>query len=559
MSNPRLQVDIGANTKEFDSAIKNINTKLNDLSKNLMSAGAAFTKAFTLPIVGAAGVAVKAFDTQIKAEARLRAALIANGRQVNALFQDYRTFASELQKITTIGDESTLQMLQVAESMGLTGDSAKRAVKNAIAMSKAFKVNEQSAIRYTAALEQGDATMLTRYIRSLQAVEGEAEKVALAHDILAKAFETATAEAKVGLGPMEQLANDFGDLMEDIGALISNAINPFIERLRELVLRLQALDEPTKALYTGIALITAAIGPALIAFGSFIKLVTFAISPLVFKIAAIVAIIGGISLAIDYAIQNWDALKARIMDWSWWKNTILDMAAFFARYAPGMLGGQGQAAALALESMKTNPEDLGLPSVQSFEEYLSSLSDRLSKMIAGIFDFTGAVEDMQNTAQYVDLSLLPPDLAAPLDEVVEKWSSFENTFGQKLPTLLNNAEDIAGKFTDSFAQGLADVIAYGQSLGDMLEGLARQILREGIYRILMALFTGGTSAAMGAGTSFGSGILSGIGGIFGSLGSPLSMGKLPPMMGSTEVTGRFEIKGSDLVTVLSNANTRTLR
>lgn len=160
------------------------------------------------------------------------------------------------------------------------------------------------------------------------------------------------------------------------------------------------------------------------------------------------------------------------------------------------------------------------------------------------------------STDFVAGTMMPPE---DLDSIVASFEKMGQQLGDKLPVVLTQAQTFAKMFTESFAQGLAQVIAYGESLGDMLEGLARQILREGIYKILIALFTGGTGSALTTAGSFGSGLLSGIGGIFGSLGSPVSMGKLPPMMGKTEVYGRFEIKGSDLVTVLSNANTRTLR
>jgi hypothetical protein len=163
---------------------------------------------------------IKAYDVQIQAERKLAAAIKASGGEVRRTLKDYKNFASGLQDISTVGDEATLNMLSVAQSMGVTGDAAKLAVKEAIALSKAMGMSEQSAIRYTAALESGNSTMLARYLPTLRAIEGNAERTAKAHELLGNMFSQVTEEANSGLGPLRQLENAIGDLKETIGALI---------------------------------------------------------------------------------------------------------------------------------------------------------------------------------------------------------------------------------------------------------------------------------------------------------------------------------------------------
>ncbi|KKK67708.1 hypothetical protein LCGC14_2951370, partial [marine sediment metagenome] len=63
--------------------------------------------------------------------------------------------------------------------------AAARAAENAIALSAAFGINASSAIRYTAALEEGDTTMLNRYIPTLRQIKDDSERVAAAQRILA--------------------------------------------------------------------------------------------------------------------------------------------------------------------------------------------------------------------------------------------------------------------------------------------------------------------------------------------------------------------------------------
>jgi hypothetical protein len=172
---------------------------------------------------GAVGVALsargiaQAFATQEQAETKLRGALEANGRAVRALMADYKAFASQRQRETVVGDETTLGMLQQAEALGLTGEAAKRAVTEAIGLARALGMAEKSAVRYTASLAEGDTTMLNRYLPVLKEIDDQATRVAKAHELLANMFGVATEEANSNTGAYQQMKNAIGDIMEKIG------------------------------------------------------------------------------------------------------------------------------------------------------------------------------------------------------------------------------------------------------------------------------------------------------------------------------------------------------
>jgi len=216
----RLDVKIGADISSFTGQIKKASSTLNQFGNKVAGIGKIVSAGISTPLIAAAGLSVKAFDTQIQAEKRLEAALRSAGEFTQATLKDFKEFAISLQNVTTVGDESTLKLLQVAKSMGLTNEQAKRAAKNSIALSKSMGINEQSAIRYTAALEQGDSTMLNRYLPTLRQVEDDSERAAKAQELLGQMFGAATAEAQSGLGPLTQIKNTFGDLQEEIGAIV---------------------------------------------------------------------------------------------------------------------------------------------------------------------------------------------------------------------------------------------------------------------------------------------------------------------------------------------------
>lgn len=251
---------------------------LKAVGASMARAGRNLSVAVTAPIVALGFVAVKAFNTQERAEKQLEAALESNGREVKSLLADYKQFASALQGITTVGDETTLQMLQQAEAMGLSGESAKRASKNAIALAKAMGLNEKSALRYTASLEQGTTTMLNRYLPVLKDIEDDTERAAKAQQLLANMFKVAEAEAKTFGGVVQQMKNDLGDLFEEFGGIIAEALTPFVKMLSQVVKWFQKLSPATKKWIVGIAALVATLGPALVALGGLVAALGFVIS-----------------------------------------------------------------------------------------------------------------------------------------------------------------------------------------------------------------------------------------------------------------------------------------
>lgn len=335
--NTSMFVKIGANVKDFNSKMKNVQGTLKNVSKKMMSIGKTLAMSITAPLVGFGALSVKAFDNQIKVQKQLEVALEANGRQVKALMQDYTSFAKGIQATTTIGDEAVLGMLKMAESMGLTGESAKTAVKEAIGMQEAFGVNAESAMRYTSALASGDATMLKRYIPSLRGIKDEAEMTAKAHEILAKTYKQAEEGALHGLGPLHQIKNSFGDLMEEVGAVVLDLLKPFVAWLKDMVASFSTLTPESKRFLVVFSLIIAVLPIAIMLFSVLSSVIAFMTSPIGLAILALMAIV----TAFVYIKYNWEAFKERMSDWNWWKNAILQIIQWSIRFNPFALLMEG--------------------------------------------------------------------------------------------------------------------------------------------------------------------------------------------------------------------------
>ena len=518
-----LKVQIGAELRQLEQGLSRVSRQVSDVGKQMSDMGKTLSTRVTAPIVAFGALTVRAFGKQEDAERRLRAALQANGREVDGLFNRYNKFAQEMQRTTVIGDETTLAMLQQAESLGLTADSAERAVRNSIAMQSAFGVSAESAIRYTAALEQGNATMLTRYIPTLRDIEDETERAAEAQRVLGNAFQVAEAEAQGSRGQLIQLKNAVGDLMEVIGGVVSEAILPFVQRLKELAEQAQEVNTETLRMGVAIAGIAAAAGPALIIVGKLIVAIGALLSP----IGLVVVGLATLSAAILYVWDNWQAVVERVSDWSWWRNMLVSMTQFFIDMNPfaQILNAYNKLAERFGLATVTNPFEKinealeGLKvETKEYEHQFGSFMDAIRSgaglarnALMGLFGggSSNATQQVRKNIEAVTFStqVMTRTFQAVPEQTRPAWEETRRSV-ISVAQASEFASQIANTFTASFGQGMANVIVQGEKLIDTLKNIGRLLASSVIQTGLSALLTGG----LGGRGFFGSG-----GGLFGRL------------------------------------------
>ena len=539
-------VKLFADLSSFTGDLNKASGQLKSFGKDVTSFGKTISTRISAPLTLAAGVSVKAFDTQIQAEKRLEAALRSAGEFSNQALQDFKNFAIGLQGVTTVGDESTLKMLQLAKSMGLSNEQAKRATQNSIALAKAMGINEQSAIRYTAALEQGDSTMLNRYLPTLRQIEDDTERAAKAQELLTQMFSAATSEAEVGLGPLKQLQNSFGDLTEEIGGLIMEHIKPFIASLKSLVTRFQGASEQTKLFVSQIVLIGTIAGPAIVALGVALSSLGVIIGALTSPIALAIGAIAALTASFTYVVVNYEALKERFTDISWWKNTLINMMQFFLTNNPFSLiiKGINQVLEFAGREGIGNPFEGMSEGLEQFKgetktfendivpigQIVTTAANKVKDALIGVSqtakqsakEVSDAYKDEAKSipqlkplvvATETDGELIDLDLDALGTELNEFVASIPSAEEIKAPfisasqavTLLSGITDT---FTSSFGQGMSNVILQGEKFADTLRNIGKLLASAVIQKAIGIFLTGG----LGGDGFFGSG-----GGIFGKL------------------------------------------
>ena len=234
----------------FDpKGLKDAETKIGNTKKSVSGLSSAFTKLGAMFAGGAAiykmiSFAKSAWDAFVKQEevaARLNAVLRTQGIYSEELSRYFQNLASEIQKVTTIGDEDTTALIQLGLSMGITSDKMEEATKQAIGLSKAYGVDLNSAMKMVALATQGEYTMLARYIPQLRTLTDETEKATLVTKLLTDGFELAKAEGETTSGTMKQLVNRWGDIQEEIVARAIPAIKLVLSWIEAAIGRVDTL------------------------------------------------------------------------------------------------------------------------------------------------------------------------------------------------------------------------------------------------------------------------------------------------------------------------------
>jgi hypothetical protein len=261
---------------------------------NMKSLGRTISTGLTLPIIAFGAASVKAFDEQIKAETKLRTAL---GDSAEA-FDVLKKQAQDLQKITIFGDEATLEAQSFLAQLGLNADAILRLTPLIQDFATAQGIQLTDAAKLVAKSVGSSTNALSRYGLQIEGTVGEQDRLESAVNALTKAFGgQSEAIAKEGLGPLQQLKNELGDVSEKFGEIVLEFIDPLTKGLEKISDALSSLTKEQKENIVQYGAILAAVGPVLIVFGSLISSLSVLI-PLAIKF---VAAINPITLAITAA------------------------------------------------------------------------------------------------------------------------------------------------------------------------------------------------------------------------------------------------------------------
>ncbi len=193
---------------------------------------------------------VKLAIAQEEAINDLEAALKSVGKYTPQLSRNLQKFASDLQGITIIGDETTLSIMATLTSLtDLDEEGLKKATESAIGIAKVFKLDVNAAALIVGKSIGSTTNALSRYGIQLDVTADQQTKVNELTEATAKHFDVAKAAVKTYSGRMVQLKNRYGDWREEIGKAITE--NDTLKGSMELLA--DAFKESTKEMESGMS------------------------------------------------------------------------------------------------------------------------------------------------------------------------------------------------------------------------------------------------------------------------------------------------------------------
>lgn len=154
----------------------------------------------------------------------LEAALKATGEYTEAGMERFEAFAASIQQATVYGDEEVLSLMQLMKSLGVTAGGLEQATRMAIGLAAATGRDVKSMSMYIALAQQGEFTMLRRYIPALRSTTDATEQLRIITEFAANGFKIAEAQAETTSGSFAQMTAAVGDLAEAVG-------EPFLDNM----------------------------------------------------------------------------------------------------------------------------------------------------------------------------------------------------------------------------------------------------------------------------------------------------------------------------------------
>jgi hypothetical protein len=284
-----LNIIFGANTKELDKALDGATKRLRDTAGRMNDLGKSLSIGLTAPIAAFGAIATKNAVDSAKAIAQVEAAVQSTGGAAGRSVAQLEEMAAGLQRISLYDDdqilkEVTANLLTFTNVTGTEFDKAQVAILNlstrlgtdltsaSVQVGKALN----DPIKGVKALGRAGVQFTAEQKAQIEALQ-ESGDVAGAQTIILQELETqfgGAAEAAANVDPYTQLANEVGNLSEDFGAIINDALKPFVGFVRQVVDSIKGWSDETKTTVLVIGGLLAVLGPTLIAVAGLINAYT---------------------------------------------------------------------------------------------------------------------------------------------------------------------------------------------------------------------------------------------------------------------------------------------
>jgi len=204
--------------KSFTGGFKSLLRPLTSMRGQILGLGTALATAF------AGRRILQAAKAQEDAVNSLNSALKIAGTFSEEASQSFQNLASALQAQTTIGDEAIIQGAALARTYVTTNEAAEELTKTALDFAEAADLSFTEAVRRLGRGVQGAKGDIANFAPEIRSLTLDQLKAGEATRLLGERFKgAAAAAAKTFSGALKQTENIFGDLLEQIGFLVTKS------------------------------------------------------------------------------------------------------------------------------------------------------------------------------------------------------------------------------------------------------------------------------------------------------------------------------------------------
>ncbi len=217
---PKASIDVKIDERPAVASLKKIASEFGKFSVGANQALELVSKAWRGmgAIADTAKEWVKLADTQVLAEKQLASAMQARGTFTEESIQGLKSYASEMQKLTTTGDEATLGFQKLFAATGASEEQIKLATKATLGLAEVTGSVESAAENMAMVLSGRPSRQLQKFGLTGKGVNETLENAA-------SMFQFAEDRANTFSGRTMQLDNAWGDFKETLGQSVTNSQN----------------------------------------------------------------------------------------------------------------------------------------------------------------------------------------------------------------------------------------------------------------------------------------------------------------------------------------------
>lgn len=256
-----INIETRLDTQKTEKDLKSLSNKLSSFGQSIQSKFKNVSMPFTelssaLGLVKGAVSTVSAvvsdlsnaYRKQAQAETQLETAVRNNPYLNEANVATLKFFASELQSISTVGDEELLPMMAQLAANGRTQKEIMDITRAAVDLSASGTMDLNSAVSALNATYNGMAGTLGRQNGAIKNLTEEQLKNGEAVKIISEQYKGMAKKVADTTGSAQQLANTWGDFKEHIGSGIEKALTPVRKTITGLIQDVNnAIDDLKKA------------------------------------------------------------------------------------------------------------------------------------------------------------------------------------------------------------------------------------------------------------------------------------------------------------------------